>query len=495
MLILETPTKLRIHPKDEQIPKLRQLLTYRDLTLVGEYQRFKKAVWFANKYGRQAFYEELERKKNAINVCLLMEDDKGYWTYSGLSNRLSNEFKLPVDSLVTYPEPKLIPWARVPTIEPRPYQLVSKDNLIEIRHGGVEIGTGLGKSFIILNLIKHYGLPTVVMAPSRSIAWQLYDEFVDKFGKNKVGLFGDGKKQLGKLITVGIAASLARVKPGTAEFAHLASATVFIADESHLCPAETLAQVCFGVCANAPYRFFFSGTQFRNDGADLLLEGITNKIVYHMTVKEGVDQGYLAKPKFKVITVESPSNKTNLEYQEFVDEHFYKNKLINQKAANLANLAVEQLNHQVLILVEHIEQFQYLLPYFKYEVGFAHGGATQSNKQFLPPEYHKSDPNALVERFNKGDLKILVGTSCISTGTDLKPVGTLINLQAGTSEIKIRQAIGRGTRKVADKVYFNYVDFCVTVNGLADSDNILVRHCLSRVRTYRDVYDTVEWIS
>jgi superfamily II DNA or RNA helicase len=226
----------------------------------------------------------------------------------------------------------------------------------------------------------------------------------------------------------------------------------------------------------------------------LVLEGITNKIVYHMTVKDGVDQGWLAKPKFKVMTVESPVTTIHQDYQELVDEHFFKNKLVNQKAAEFANMAVELLGHQVLILVEHIEQFQYLLPYFKYEAGFAHGGVTVANKHYLPKEYHKSDPTALVDKFNKGELKILVGTSCISTGTDLKPVKTLINLQAGVSEIKIRQAVGRGTRKVADKEDFNYIDFCVTIKDLADRNNILVRHCLSRVKTYRDIYDNLEWI-
>jgi hypothetical protein len=69
------------------------------------------------------------------------------------------------------------------------------------------------------------------------------------------------------------------MKPGTPAWEKLSKAQVFIADESHMTPAKTLQEVCFGLLKHAPYRFFFSATQMRGDGLGLLLEGIVGKIV------------------------------------------------------------------------------------------------------------------------------------------------------------------------------------------------------------------------
>jgi len=53
------------------------------------------------------------------------------------------------------------------------------------------------------------------MSPSVNIAKQIHRDLVKHFGVSRVGFFGDGKKQLGKLITVGVAASLRNVEIGT----------------------------------------------------------------------------------------------------------------------------------------------------------------------------------------------------------------------------------------------------------------------------------------
>src|SRR5690606_20836164 len=101
-----------------------------------------------------------------------------------------------------------------------------------------------------------------------------------------------------------------------------------------------------------------------------------------------------------------------------------------------------------------------------------------------------SDPEKLVDDFNAGKLPILVGTGCISIGTDIRTPKTLINLQAGVSEIRIRQAIGRGTRRTEDKRWFNYWDFCVKVNNPVNPDYqaITHRHALTRAKIFRSVY-------
>jgi len=345
--------------------------------------------------------------------------------------------------------------------------------------------TGLGKSAIIRNLAKHYGLRTVVMTPSVSIAQQMHKDFQYHFGRKNVGAYFDGTKEYKKLFVIAVAASLARVAADSEAYKYLSQAKVFLADESHLCPAKTLAIVCFGLLRSAPYRFFFSGTQIRGDGADMLLEGITNKIVYTMTVRQGVDQGYLSRPIFHMVQTNSDSSATG-DSNELTRQHLYYNNRVNRIAADIANKSVSLLGHPTLILVEEVEQIKHLMPYLNHATKFAHGGLTAENRKNVPVIYHKSDPKELIAEFNAGKLPILVGTSCIAIGTDIQAVRCMIYLRGGKSEVEVKQSVGRVTRLFEGKTECNVFDFNVT--------NIpkLKKHALARVDIYNDIYGPVE---
>lgn len=497
-LILDQPTKLLIQG-ETNTDILRRSLTFKNRNALYELEKFKKNSWFVSKYGQEAYDEKLQELKDAVSVCLLYEDESGLWTHSGLAKFLLHHFKdSSFESRVTIPEPHPIPWKIIPEFELRFYQHAALQLLLGIKHGGVEIGTGLGKSYIILYLCKVLGLKTVIMAPTESIWSQLVSDFTKYLGEKYVGVYGGGKKRTDKLITIGIAASFTRIQPGSEAWEAFSETKVFIADESHLCPAKTLASVCLGLCAKAPYRFFFSGTQTRGDGANMLLDGITGPIVFGMTVKEGVDQGFLAKPLFRMMRVNSPSAIIPKDPKRMVQEHFLYNPIVIKKAADFANRVVKNLNHQVLILIEEIPQFTALLPYLKHEVGFAHAALNKDDKHKLPSQYHKSDPKALVERFNRKELPILVGTSCINTGTNIEPVNTLINLQGGMSIVKAKQSIGRGTRRPPGKDSFVVLDFIVRVPAAEWTDangkiriDMIHRHCLERKGIYEDIYGPV----
>jgi superfamily II DNA or RNA helicase len=488
-VIITSPTVARVLDVPDQERKLLEMqLTFRDQKVQYELQKHKKSHWYLNKYGQEAWQERLDDLKSKVQKCLLMEDQDGLWVYSGLADKVARILGCSVENKVEYPEEGLLGWDRKPDLTPYEYQTLSLERLLQARHAGVEIGTGLGKSLIILMLAKELGLKTVIMAPATNIAERLYDDCVLAFGKKKVGFFGDGKKECGKLITVAVSASLTRVKEDTKEWENLSKAQVFIADESHQCPAATLAKVCFGLMKAAPYRFFFSATQMRNDGLDLLLDAITGPIVYRKTVREGIDEGYLAKLSFVMVKCASNSSLESYDVNEMTREHLLYNDSVIRKAASLANNFVALYKQQVLILVDEFEQVTRLYPHLKFEMKFAHGGVTKENKAKLPQMFWESDPKKLVAEFNNGDFPILVGTSCIATGTDVKANEVTIYLRGGKSEIEVMQgACGRSTRKFtfprtgAKKTACTIVDF--------DVENIEAMHRHAEAR--KDIYNTV----
>ena len=485
MITKISPTKLRLELTDSEIKLAKSFLTYTDKAAEQLLQRFKKNRWALQKLGEQAYYEEIDRLKSQVKKSLLFADKEGLWTYSGLAEQLSKLLSAKVINEVEYPEPGLLPWVNKPKYEMYYYQKESLEKLLKENHGGVQIATGLGKSYIILHLVKELGLPSIVMAPSSSIADQLYDMFEHHFGAKRVGKCYGGKKDYKKLITVALPQTLIKLDPKSDCYKKLSKTQVFIGDESHTLPAITMKEVCFGVAQEAPYRFFFSATQMRNDGKDLLLDAINGPIVYNMTAKEGVDQGFISKPIFKMINMTTDSLPKSDDPNDITRHCLYYNINVNKKIGFLTNNFVKHLKHQVLILIDEVAQFTKILPYLEYEVGFAHGPLGE-NKAQVPEKYWESEPNALVKRFNDGDLPVLIGTSCISTGTDIKTVNTLIYAMGGKSEIQLKQAIGRGTRLAPGKTEFNFIDFDIM------NCQVTHRHALARREIYNDVYPGLE---
>jgi superfamily II DNA or RNA helicase len=452
--------------------------------------------------------------KEQLKRCILFDDGYGPYTYSGLTDQLAQGLltKVSVERLVTPPEPKGMAWAVEPEHEERYYQTAAEKALVEAMHAGIEMGTGLGKSRILMDLTHHLGLRTLIVAPSASILAQLVKDFTKYLGARYVGQYGDGKKKFDRQVTIATYQSLTRLEPGEEAWESLSKCEVFMVDESHMCPASTLEKVCMGIAKKAAYRFFVSATQVRGDGLGIILKGITGPIVYTMSVQEGAEKGFLARPHFKMVRVRSDDKFESFDVIKMTRKHHYYNPRIIEKAAKIANMAVTHLKHKVLIQVEEITQFQHLLRHLEFDPRFAHGASKSDPdlRKRLPEKYWESDPSALADQFNDEEFPILVGTSCIGVGTDIKTPETIINLMGGCSPIGIPQAVGRGTRRHIfrdgrKKSEFNFVDFVpmLRTSSFNDTPDIdekddatpspMYRHGLIRASMYKNLYPDVTW--
>lgn len=494
---------------EEDLRSLRGLLTFRDRGVEFLIQRHKKNFRWKESDPEQ-WQAALDKLKVDLNRCILMERDGRYWTYSGLAGDIilaipSTTFESAVDA----PEARGIAWAHVPEHEERYYQDEAKAALLTARHAAVQLPTGSGKSRIIAEVCHELGLQATIMAPTTSIARQLYNDFLYAFGKSKVGLYGDGKKEIGKLFTIGIAASLTRVEEGSEAYEFFSKSAVFFADESHMCPADTLEKVCTGLLAKAAYRFFMSATQTRTDGAELLLKGITGPVVYAKTLQELVDEGFLAKPRWKMVRVPTNHWFTSGDPMKMNQQHLLYSPFVLKKASLIINHLARQ-GQRILVLIDEMEQFAKLLPLLTVECRFAHGGVTAKNRGKIPEQYWASDPSALVKAFDSGEFPVLIGTSCISMGTDVRTCETVVYLQGGISAVQVPQAVGRGTRRGYQypdghrKSEFNFIDFDVVITNDSFDDrgngedrpwSIVHRHAMARAKLYHKLYPgALQWL-
>lgn len=478
---LTDPSKIILPISNDE---LKRFLTYTDKSVGFLISKLKKNFhWRAS--DPEAFTQRLnDLKKNQTKTLIFQNEEGQFWTYSGLSSELYQRFKWGLENNIRYPDSKALPWAKMPEFEPRYYQKEAVEALIKARHGAISIPTGGGKSYIIKLLVKYHGLQTLIMAPSAAITEQLYNDLVESFGKKHVGQYGDGKKEFKKRITIAVAQSLTKLAPDSPIYKQLSKSEVFISDESHTVPAETFEQVCMKLVSQAPYRYFVSATQTRNDGSEMVLKGVTGPIVYSKSFNELVKEGFLSPivfKTFKVPTIDACKSDPKTETRN----NLYANPYVTNLAADIANKSVMLADRPTVILIEELRQFENLYPKIKVPFEFVHGGASQDAKKYLQPKFWKSDREGAIKRFNSGETKLLIGTSAISVGVDIKPTACIIYLQGGVSGIKVPQAIGRGTRLSPNKQDCWIVDF-----NVQDSP-VLNRHYETRKLMYESM-GTVE---
>jgi superfamily II DNA or RNA helicase len=492
-----SPTKaLVLDATDQEMATLRDELTYTNTAAAHDVKRHFNNKWLRSK-NNAAWQTRLDFLKSKVKNTLVYEDSDGKTfirpgSLPYLGETVANYDNTTIN--VVYPTPKKVAWAKKLPFELYPYQTSSIEKLIPIQHGNVELCTGAGKSAIILNLCRETGYKTVIVAPSRSIFRELMKAFETYLGKSQVGGFGDGKRKIGKRFTVAISDSLVNVKPGSEEWEFFSKADMMIVDESHTFGAETLEDICHGVLGDIPCRFFVSATQTRGDGAEKLLQSIIGKTVHSLGTAEAIAGGYICNHNFTIVPVQSSNpNYNDEDVLKMKRIHFLNNKNIANFAAKLANATATISGMQTLILVEELTQLSMLLPLLKVPYAYAH---SESSKLKLEPlGLEKVDTDDSVEKFNKNEVKVLVGTSCIATGTNIYPCHSTVNWVGGASEIKTKQgAVGRSVRLHGQNTYKGK---CVekTICRIYDFDvqdvYVLQHHLEQRMAYYADSGTTI----
>ena len=305
--------------------------------------------------------------------------------------------------------------------------------MLKIGHGNVALPTGCGKSFILLYLARVIGEGVVVVVPSKAIFRELLVEFQLRLGTANVGGYGDGLKDIKKPITIAIGKSITMLKKDTPQDDFFKGKKALLVDESHVWGADGLESIAHGVLAEAPRRLFMSATQTRGDGTIKLLQSIIGETVVEMSIIDAIAKKYLCPLKFYIKTLRSlssPANrspiegnrKTRLNDRDPLDckrRHFLYNTEIAKFYAQIANAMWKVEGESTIILVEELSQIQMLTYLINVPFGYIHSG---SKKDAAKWGLERVDLTTEIERFNKGEIKVLIGTKAIATGTNIYPI-------------------------------------------------------------------------
>lgn len=315
-----------------------------------------------------------------------------------------------------------------------------------------QLPTGSGKTILALKLVAALSKPTLVIVHTK----ELFDQWLRNISENtniEPTEFNDKSKEFGTM-TVAMVQSLDRwiKKDGNS----LPAFDVFVCDEVHHMPCNTFYSVAMK--CDARYRFGFTATTNREDGADLMMIAGIGPITTSVKPEDLIGSSFLAKPRFKFLSV-PPYPIKGFTYREV-----YKNGIVYNPERNM--LIVEtarklaESGRQVYIHVEEI----------------AHGKLLSSMSGFDFVYSQSKNRSEVIDKFRRGETKVLIST-LLGEGVDIPNISAIIMAGGRKTEIGTIQKIGRALRPTNDGRDAIVVDFI-------DKGRYISDHAMARAQAY-----------
>jgi superfamily II DNA or RNA helicase len=453
---------------------VRDLLTYEnegvEQELIQKYRLLKMArSRHQHKFATKLEFE-IETLKEQKEICLL----KGNEFPTGLLTLVKDELPKSVKIIDKRVKPETRHFFRLknPFPELRYYQQeMLKEGLQEGR-GVFEAGVGIGKSYVMMALTKELGLNTLVIVPASSLLEQLYRGFALHFGKTKVekittkAVKADKISKPIRFVTIQTLASLE--KQGLLKKV-LKDIDVIHFEELHHAASTSYTKL-MRYSNHIYHKYGFTGTWERGDGRILELYGVLGNQLYHYPAYQAIEEGYLTPVKLKVRTLNGKSNK---DYQKEYKFNYGGSKEFLEAIAQI--IETDAKNKQTLILVDRKESCGDIIYKYLADKGI--------DSTYISGDDTKEHINDTIEAFNEGEIGILIGSTVIGEGIDIKSTEHLIMGRGGKSPIAITQAIGRAVRLKPGKKLAVVHDFYFK------NTKYLGKHLEQRIDIFKNKFD------
>jgi len=370
----------------------------------------------------------------------------------------------------------------------RDYQLEAVEQAKKYKQGLLKIATGGGKSAIIAKIIGDLNIKTVVYVISLDLLYQMKQNVEEALGI-ECGIVGDGNCII-KRVTIATPWTVAhaydkeynpfddeedKTKDSLDQLSKIKiqkmveTAQMFIVDECQFMAADSI-QLITKASKSAQYKFGFSGTPWRDDGADLALTAATGPQLIDINATTLIDRGVLVAPKiffFEVPELPGYERSERHPYPKIYDICVVENQLRNEMIIESA-LKLHTKGRKTLVLVKRKKHGLKLLEMMPKDlkVYYLNGDASTDERQ------------AVKDLFAMGGLDIIIASSIFDQGIDLPKLDALILAGSGKSSTRALQRLGRVIRGAEGKTDAIVVDF-------VDNAPYLYEHSRKRWAIYK----------
>jgi len=364
-------------------------------------------------------------------------------------------------------------------VESRKYQEDAVNIAHKVKRGIIWARPRAGKTLVEIMLVQCLGLtPVLSICQSIDIARQTIAKFNQFLPEVKVGLIGDGECNI-QPITIATIQSLSaaydikeKISKNQLEkipaFAkklaiqHMVETSKFVwVDECHHTASATHKYILQNKVYSAEYILGCSGTPFREDNTNLLIEGLLGPIIYEIDYSKLIDTGYLVRPTIHLIRIPKTIQfSSKAVYASIYKQAIVENDLRNNTCLNIA-YSLKDRGKTCMILVNKIN----------------HGKTLADLIPCAKFSYSKSkDRESLWHQLKVGILPVLI-TTLGDEGIDIAALDATIIASGGESAIKVFQRL-RCLTPWPGKTHAIVVDFM-------DPYKYLSKHSKKRERLYK----------
>lgn len=346
---------------------------------------------------------------------------------------------------------------------PREHQEKIIEAMLSTDRGIIRAATGAGKTLCTALYTAKINKPTNIYV----IGLDLLDQFYNLFSKlfnEKIGYVGNGvcdiqRINIVSIWTIGKALQLKDIvddDEGLIEkdlipsnkdkiIELLKNTKVHILDESHVCTTNTLLEIYKHI--DPEYLFGFSGTPFRDDNSDLLINSILGEKIIDVSASELIAKNILAPPIIRFLTV--PKKTVNSVYTAAYKEYIVENEERNNLIVDTAKMLINK-NYTVLALFKQIKHGKILFDML-----------TNENIKFdmLSGNDSLERRNEIKKKIVDKEINLVLSSTIFDIGLDLPELNALILCGGGKSSIRALQRIGRVIRSYPGKKQAAVVDF------------------------------------
>jgi superfamily II DNA or RNA helicase len=387
--------------------------------------------------------------------------------------------------IIAEPEIDLTSKLQALSLTPREHQNRIVQAALSNNKGIVRSCTGSGKTLATALITAKLNKPTTLYVIGLDLLQQFHDLF-SKLFEEPIGYIGNGTCQVER-INIATIWTVARAlkldkksilsdddEGGEEEFDEsqresvlrmLQQSKVHIFDESHVCATNTIHTIHKHI--DPEYIYGVSGTPYRGDNTDFLINGILGEQIINVSASELIEKGLLAQPIIKFVPVPkmrfSGGTTYPSVYKDYIVENDIRNQMVIQETAGLI-----AKGYIPLVLFKQIRHGKILLSMMEkagIECAMLYGNDSLERRMEVK--------QMLID----GEIKVILASTILDIGFDLPKLSALVLSGSGKSSVRTLQRCGRVLRVTSNKKIAAIVDFY-------DQAKYLRNHSIIRYQIY-----------
>lgn len=336
------------------------------------------------------------------------------------------------------------------------HQVRGLQALLKTNKGIIMGPTSSGKSSLMAAWLKLTNLPTLILTDRATLGAQLAQDFRDK-GIDCGFCSGNGVRQGFCMVS-----TIQSVKK-----LDVSRFQMVLVDECHRSSSKSFQD--FLASFGCPLKYGFSASPSNGNLLDFArIRQQLGSIIIQIKSNELMDNGVMAKAKINLVKIDCPET---FDYPSANDLGIVHNKARNEVIKNIVEKHREEGYICILVsILEHGKELNEVIP----------------GSVYLKGEDPLNKRMEVINKFNNGEIPVLIGTNILQEGISISNMKTLIMASGGKAVTATIQRIGRVLRITKEKrqgVFYDFIDM---------NNKYLFKHSKQRLSLYKkEGYDDI----